>query len=221
VSLLQRISAKRSQDASPPSSNGETTPSTAYPTPTSTGPRQPLRVDTASLDPLSSIKHQNKSAYPAFAHSGAGTLFRRDEGTQRTRSPGPVTAGPELSKRMEFPGFGPNAPPTKPSNRSSGSSVRHSFNGTEVINLGALGTPTPPSASDTPSPFGTPERDLASRTVGAGAGHARGGSAGNWGALAARGVQFQGPQTAAPGNEPRANVPWLSAVDGPGTGGRW
>jgi len=210
VSLLQRISAKRTQEASPSSSTGETTPSTAYPTPTSSMPsRQTLRVDTASLDTAALRQHQNKSAYPTFAANAAGTLLRSEE-KAGSRSPGPVTAGPDL-RRMEFPGFSQN----KSSNRSSNSSVRHSFNGTEVVNLG-LSSPTPPSGNSSPFTTPAPEPAPSSRAVG----HARSGSAGNWSSLA-RSVAFQGPQTAAPGNEPRANVPWLSAVDGPSTGSRW
>ena len=102
VSRLQRI---QKQEPSPPTT-GETTPSTAYPTPTnSMPPRQPpLRLDTASLDQPALNKTQNKSAYPAFAPN-AGAMFRKDENAG-SRSPGPVTAGPDLGRqRMEFPGF--------------------------------------------------------------------------------------------------------------------
>lgn len=107
VSMLQRIqNQKRPQEQSPPASTGEMTPLTAYPTPTnSMPPRQPpLRLDTASLDQPALNKTQNKSAYPAFAPN-AGSMFRKDESTG-SRSPGPVTAGPDLGRqRMEFPGF--------------------------------------------------------------------------------------------------------------------
>ncbi|KZV77585.1 hypothetical protein PENSPDRAFT_596642 [Peniophora sp. CONT] len=210
ISRLQRLQ-NHPQDPSPPTSAGDTTPSTAYPTPTnSMPPRQSLRLDTTSLDQPALSKTQNKSAYPAFAPN-AGAMFRKDENTG-SRSPGPVTAGPDLGRqRMEFPGFSNQGNANK---RSSGSSVRHSFNGTEVINLG-LKSPTPPSGSS--SPFATPAPDL---TPPRAVGHARSGSAGNWSTLA-RSVAFPGPQTAAPINEQRANVPWLSAVDGPGTAARW
>ncbi|KAI0322306.1 hypothetical protein OF83DRAFT_1167685 [Amylostereum chailletii] len=199
VSLLARISAKRNQDtASNGSSGGETTPSASYP-PSNVPSRQTLRVDTSSLD-APAMKHQNKSAYPSFAPNGV--LFAANENSGN-RSPGPVTAGPDLGSRQrtEFAAYG--QPKKGHSKHSSNSSVRHSFNGTEV-NL-ALNTPS--TASGTSTPFTpTPEATTTSRP----AGHARSGSAGNWGNLS-RSVAFHGPQTAAPGNEAKANIPWLAA----------
>lgn len=112
-------------------------------------------------------------------------------------SPGPVTAGPDLGSRQLI-NFGQT-----PKQRTSGSNVRHSFNGTE-INLDL----TPPSVA---TPFAAPQPEAA---VPRANGHSRSGSVGNWVSLSRHLVApspLHGPQSASPGNEGKFNTPWLTA----------
>ncbi|KAI0275115.1 hypothetical protein BC834DRAFT_840041 [Gloeopeniophorella convolvens] len=184
VSLLQRISAKRNQEV--------VTDVTYQP------PSRPrtgsLKLDTSSLDQPSIKQQQNKSAYPSFAAKG---LFSQANESSGGLSPGPVTAGPDLGSRQLI-NFG-QAPKQTPARSSS--NVRHSFNGTEVgLNL------TPPPAA----PFPAPQPETAAPRVN---GHARSGSAGNWGSFSrhlAAPSPLHGPQSASPGNEGKLNTPWLS-----------
>lgn len=100
VSLLARISAKRSQESSTNTSTPVESPSSFQFTRPPTGT---LRVDTSTLD--TSLK-QNKSAYPTFARNGV--LLPAPEDI-KAKSPAPVTAGPDLgrhnSSRLEIVGY--------------------------------------------------------------------------------------------------------------------
>lgn len=196
VSLLARISAKRNQDAVNSAQNPDLAPSPSYQQNSRPGA---LRVDTSSLD-QPNIK-QNKSAYPSFAANGV--LFPNGE-TSGSLSPGPVTAGPDLGRqRADFIGYGQSRLNTR-----SSSTARHSFNGSD-INLN-LNTPPPTSGQTSPFAMSTSETPTARQ-----GGHARAGSAGNWGSFSRSGhlaapSPFHGPQSANPGNEARMNTPWLS-----------
>lgn len=98
VSLLARISAKRTQDSGTPVDN-----SSGYQL--SRPPTGSLRVDTSSLD-AAAKKPQNKSAYPTFASNGV--LIPANDNAP-LRSPAPVTAGPDFgrqsSDRLEIVGY--------------------------------------------------------------------------------------------------------------------
>jgi hypothetical protein len=102
-SLLARISAKRTQEAS--NSNSASTPVDASPPPNgfqfnARPPTGSLRVDTSALD--NPAPKQNKSAYPSFASNGL--LHHTPEPT--AQSPVPVTAGPDLGRpRLEIAGY--------------------------------------------------------------------------------------------------------------------
>ncbi|KAA1468531.1 hypothetical protein DENSPDRAFT_472297 [Dentipellis sp. KUC8613] len=204
VSLLARISAKRTQDAVNTAVNGDMgNMSNNYQT-SSRPPTGSLRVDTSSLDPPA-IK-QNKSAYPSFAANGV--LFSSAEQTG-SRSPGPVTAGPDLGRRGDFAALSQS----RLNKNTSSSNPRHSFNGTEV-NLN-LNTPPPVSGHTSPFTVSTPENNAAVRPNG----HARSGSAGNWASYSRSGhlaapTPFHGPQSASPGNEGKLNTPWLEVGGG-------
>ncbi|KAI0067753.1 hypothetical protein BV25DRAFT_1867550 [Artomyces pyxidatus] len=212
VSLLARISAKRNQDAVNAAHNGELPGSTNnyQPPATSRPPTGSLRVDTSSLD-SAAVKQHHKSAYPSFAANGI--LYPSNEGSGNV-SPGPVTAGPDLGRqRGDFVNYGQSKQTGKGS--SSNGNARHSFNGSDVsINLS-----TPPTASGHSSPFAvaTPDNTTARPN-----GHARSGSAGNWGNFSRSGhlaapSPFHGPQSASPGNEGKLNTPWLSTESGSGS----
>lgn len=87
VSLLARISAKRKEEASTPTTatpGGANGPEGQAFTFTKPGA---LRVDTTVLDNAS--MKQNKSAYPTFASNAVSAI-----------SPGPVTAGPDFGRHM-------------------------------------------------------------------------------------------------------------------------
>lgn len=190
VSLLQRISAKRNQEVA---ANVET----AYQPPSR--PRTgSLRVDTSSLDQPSIKQQQNKSAYPSF--TAKGVLFSQANESSGGLSPGPVTAGPDLGSRQLI-NFGQT--PKQSTARTSGSNVRHSFNGTEIhLDL------TPSSVA---TPFAAPQPEAA---VPRANGHSRSGSVGNWVSLSrhlAAPSPLHGPQSASPGNEGKLNTPWLTA----------
>ncbi|KAI0050716.1 hypothetical protein FA95DRAFT_552046 [Auriscalpium vulgare] len=211
VSLLARISAKRNQEAASAAHSENTTP-TSYQA-ASRPPTGSLRVDTSSLD-SSTMKQHHKSAYPTFATNSV--LYPSNEGSGNV-SPGPVTAGPDLGRqRANFVDYPQNK---AASNKGSNGNARHSFNGSDVsLNLNT----TPPNASGHSSPFGvaTPDNSgVAARPNGHG--HARSGSAGNWGSfarsghLAAPSPFHNGPQSASPGNEAKlSSTPWLAPEAG-------
>jgi tristetraprolin/butyrate response factor 1 len=188
VSLLQRISAKRNQEVV--ATNVETN----YQPPSR--PRTgSLRVDTSSLDQPAIKQQQNKSAYPSF--TAKGVLFSQANDSSGGLSPGPVTAGPDLGSRQLIH-FGQTS-----KQRTSGSNIRHSFNGTEMtLDL----TPA--------TPFAAPQPETA---VPRATGHSRSGSVGNWANLSrhlAAPSPLHGPQSASPGNEGKLNTPWLTAEQG-------
>lgn len=108
ISLLARISAKRTQEISGGNTTNSSTPVDLNPPSSgfqfSRPPTGSLRVDTSTLDnPV--MKQQNKSAYPSFASNGL--LLPGQE--QSMRSPVPVTAGPDLGRhnnsRIEIVGY--------------------------------------------------------------------------------------------------------------------
>lgn len=141
-------------------------------------PTGSLRVDTSVLD-NSSMKQQNKSAYPTFASNG---IMLPAPEPIRAKSPAPVTAGPDLGRynaaRREIVGY--NATGSKPGHGTR-SNPRHSFSG--EIDLGF--SPSPPATGNSyglSSPDTTP---TTATTASAGRvnGHVRGGSAGNWSTL--------------------------------------
>lgn len=89
--------------------------------------------------------------------------------------------------------------------RTSGSNVRHSFNGTEI----SLNLTPPPAAS-----FAAPQPEAA---VPRASGHSRSGSVGNWVSLSrhlAAPSPLHGPQSASPANEGKLSTPWLSPDQG-------
>jgi len=154
-----------------------------------------LRVDTSSLDQPSIKQQQNKSAYPSFA--AKGVLFSQANESTGGLSPGPVTAGPDLGSRQLI-NFGQTS--KQNTARTSGSNVRHSFNGTEV-DLNFIPGPS----------FVAPQPEAA---VPRANGHSRSGSVGNWVSLSrhlAAPSPLHGPQSASPGNEGKLNTPWLTA----------
>ncbi|EKM83463.1 hypothetical protein AGABI1DRAFT_33015 [Agaricus bisporus var. burnettii JB137-S8] len=164
VSLLARISAKRTES----NGNGLTTPVDLNKNGFQFGrpSNGKLRVDTTV--PLTK---QNKSAYPSFTSNGI-LMPANDQTTPQ--DPAPVTAGPDLgtqrNARLDIVGFS-NATPKK---AAAGSSIRHSFNGTEGdLNLGSVPTGhnytlSTGEVSSHVNP--TPRLN----------GHVRTGSAGNW-----------------------------------------
>lgn len=99
VSILARISAKRGQDPNNLATPIDSANGFQFTRP----PTGSLRVDTSTLD--ASVK-QNKSAYPSFASNGI--LLPAPEPV-RAKSPGPVTAGPDLGRhnnsRREIVGY--------------------------------------------------------------------------------------------------------------------
>ncbi|EIM83474.1 uncharacterized protein STEHIDRAFT_160055 [Stereum hirsutum FP-91666 SS1] len=214
VSLLARISAKRNQDNTNAAANA--TPTNTHSNDSSpngyqSGSRPPtgaLRVDTSSLD-QPNLKHQNKSAYPSFAANGV--LFANE--TSGNRSPGPVTAGPDLGPRSrpDFASYTQTQSRLNNSTSSSNSNIRHSYTGSNEMNT--------PAASGHTSPF---PGENANNSTGRVGGHSRGSSVGNWGGVSRSGhlaapSPFGGPQSANPGAEVQAryNTPWLSPEVGP------
>ncbi|TFL06482.1 hypothetical protein BDV98DRAFT_647559 [Pterulicium gracile] len=165
ISLLTRIKTQASNPmtATTPTSDN-ITPMSAFP---STRPAA-LRVVTA-LDNAAASKQQNKSAYPSFA--GNGVLLPASE-NQGLKSPAPVTAGPDLGGRNNF-AYGA---PSRHKTNSSSSSVRNSYSGDDLELIrsahqaGVTGFALTPSDTSVQTPRAN--------------GHARTGSAGNWGNIA-------------------------------------
>ncbi|PPQ63521.1 hypothetical protein CVT24_004749, partial [Panaeolus cyanescens] len=200
VSLLARIS-QRSQEQN--GNNVAATPVDMTSNSTFQFTRPPtgsLRVDTSALDGPS-VSKQNKSAYPSFASNGI--LLPAPEPIP-TKSPAPVTAGPDLGRhnlaRMEIVGFPSHQ---KKHSTSSISNSRHSLNGSE----GDLTfSPSPPATGHS---YGLSSTDSAPN--GRVNGHVRGGSAGNWGSFSRSSLSNStsafGPSQA---GEIMSNSPWSS-----------
>jgi len=199
VSLLARISAKRTQDTG---SNSSSTPVDNNVNNFQFGgaQKQRLKVDTSALD-RNSMKGQNKSAYPSFASNGV--LMAAPENIT-AKSPAPVTAGPDLGRhnnaRMEIVGYNQRMNKTPPSN------IRHSASGSEDISYQA-------SQSMANNSYALPSGDGNSSAPRVN-GHVRAGSAGNWGNFAPSnrvGNQFPVsayPHAPSPAADGPANSPW-------------
>ncbi|KAM6497968.1 hypothetical protein JOM56_005916 [Amanita muscaria] len=174
VSLLARISAKRNQETNNSVPDSTPTKNVSFARPAVGS----LRVDTSSLDGPS-LK-QNKSAYPSFASNGI-LLPATDHVS--TKSPGPVTAGPDLGRhnasRMEIVGFS-NQRAAKAINSSD---LDLNFKQTSV--LSPIDNLTTPRASGH---------------------HVRGSSSGtatNW-------ISRNGPMSAFPHGSSQSSAPWSS-----------
>ncbi|KAF9452548.1 hypothetical protein P691DRAFT_208576 [Macrolepiota fuliginosa MF-IS2] len=195
VSLLARISAKRNES----NAGGLATPvelnKNGFQFSRATTGK--LRVDTA----VPATK-QNKSAYPSFASNGI--LLPAGDQTS-SQEPAPVTAGPDLGRqhnaRLEIVGFNN----TTSKKTTAGSSIRHSFNGTEVdLNLGSL--PTGPSHNYTLSTSDDSSHVAAAPRVN---GHVRAGSAGNWASFSRSQLANSSyPGSSSPAADRMAGSPW-------------
>lgn len=202
VSLLARISGKRSQESNSLSNSVDNFQFGRPPTGS-------LRVDTSVLD-TSSMK-QNKSAYPTFASNGI--LLPAPESTSQ-KSPAPVTAGPDLGRhnnaRREIVGYNNQQPQrVHKSNASTSSSVRQSFNGSDAdVHFSS----SPPSGH---SSFTLASSDGPTRP----SGHVRAGSAGNWGSFSRSSHLSQSayPHAPSPAGEIMGNSPWSSTELAVGT----
>ncbi|KAF8527907.1 hypothetical protein BU17DRAFT_81146 [Hysterangium stoloniferum] len=157
VSLLTRIQNQRTADAQAAvnaAANAGSTPTEGSATPTFQFPQQrpgALRVDTSTIDTQLSMK-QNKSAYPYMNNQS----FSKTGEHVQLISPGPVTAGPDLGRSIArfdsaYDRFNKAQTPTvaqqAPTNMQTATNnpLRHSFNGTESLNLQAqLSLATPP-----------------------------------------------------------------------------
>lgn len=223
VSLLARISQRSQEQAN---NNVAATPVDMSSNNSFQFTRPPtgsLRVDTSALDGPS-VSKQNKSAYPSFASNGI--LLPAPEPIP-TKSPAPVTAGPDLGRhnlaRMEIVGF-PSVrylffffvfqtiidllyflQHQKKNSTSSISNSRHSLNGSE----GDLSfSPSPPATGHS---YGLSSTENAPN--GRVNGHVRGGSAGNWGSFSRSSLSnstsafSHGPSQA---GEIMSNSPWSS-----------
>ncbi|KAF7437123.1 hypothetical protein PC9H_003957 [Pleurotus ostreatus] len=178
VSLLARLTAKRSQENNNPSTPVEMNPPSnlQYSRP----PTGSLRVDTTQLDGPS-LSKQNKSAYPTFTSNGILMPAGDHSGN---KSPAPVTAGPDLGRhnlasRLEIVGY-PHQLRGGIKAVSNSSSVRRSLGGSDVD--GSF-SPSPP-ISGGQSSFGLAsavEPSTGSSHPSRIGGHVRAGSAGNWG----------------------------------------
>lgn len=192
VSLLARISAKRTHDASvaspttPVSSKDSSTPSQAT-FQHSKPAAGTLRVDTTVLD--NNGTKQNKSAFPSFASNAVSTM-----------SPGPVTAAPDFGRhnsvmRLNVMDVNQASQHSKDilirnlfanpsvynlqrlnSATSPNPAARHSFNGTEA----GITVNTSRPVSGGSSPFGLASSDGSSSNAATPV-HSRSGSASNWG----------------------------------------
>lgn len=213
VSLLARISAKRTES----NTSGLATPVELNKNAfqfgrSSTGK---LRVDT-TVPPTK----QNKSAYPSFTSNGI--LLPAGDQTS-SQEPAPVTAGPDLGRqhnaRLEIVGFNNVSPQTSPldtyndlrhvlqqvtpKKTTAGSSIRHSFNGTEVdLNVSSL--PTGPGHNYTLS-----TSDASSHAAPRPNGHVRTGSAGNWASFPRSQLSNSSyPGSSSPAADRMAGSPW-------------
>ncbi|KAF9498062.1 hypothetical protein BDN71DRAFT_1386233 [Pleurotus eryngii] len=176
VSLLARLTAKRSQENNNPSTPVELNPPSnlQYSRP----PTGSLRVDTTQLDGPS-LSKQNKSAYPTFTSNGILMPVGDHSGN---KSPAPVTAGPDLGRhnlasRLEIVGY----PHVSIKAVSNSSSVRRSLGGSDVD---GCFSPSPPVSGGQSSSFGLAsavEPSSGSSHSSRIGGHVRAGSAGNWG----------------------------------------
>ncbi|KAJ7596683.1 hypothetical protein C8J56DRAFT_293845 [Mycena floridula] len=208
VSLLARISAKRSQESTTNSSNTPIdSPSSFQFTRPPTGS---LRVDTSTLD--GPIK-QNKSAYPTFASNGI--LMAAPERI-KAKSPAPVTAGPDLGRhnnsRLEIVGYNQrsNAKATTPPSNAS-SNPRNSIGGSEDLNF----IPSPVTAGPVSSGHSYTLSSGDGNSGGRANGHVRAGSAGNWGNFT-RG-NYGSPSYPSPSAEATINSPWSTTELAVGT----
>ncbi|KII93382.1 hypothetical protein PLICRDRAFT_26628 [Plicaturopsis crispa FD-325 SS-3] len=205
ISLLARISARRSQDMTAGTGTNNNTPVDM--SPPSNGfqfnarpPTGSLRVDTSALD-KASVK-QNKSAYPSFASNNGLMLPNQEQAS--AKSPAPVTAGPDLGRynnsRVDIVGYNQqqrlhNKTP------SNGSNVNANYNTSPNVSIQSA------------FPHSSNENSLSGSSVGRG--HARSGSAGNWGSIA-RGSHLAAPSpypnTSSPGGEAmHNNSPWSTS----------
>ncbi|TDL28793.1 hypothetical protein BD410DRAFT_863436 [Rickenella mellea] len=209
VSLLQRISAQRSQDVTTPiatTPGGKESPSQnnyQFTKP----PTGSLRVDTNVLDAAGA--KQNKSAFPTFASNIVSAI-----------SPGPVTAGPDFGRHNSMARVNVVDASQQRLEKTGTSSVRHSFNGTEGITLNSLR-----SVSGNSSPFGmlttdTPTSSTGTPVQGHGHGHSRSGSSGTWGSFSSHNGHLAAPSpyshSPSPGNDlPSGNAaassPWATS----------
>ena len=92
--------------------------------------------------------------------------------------------------------------------------VRHSFNGGEIALDLSASTPT------APAPFALPA-DMQPQRAARLNGHARSGSAGNWGAATRAGHLTAYPLSSIPGGELKANMPWADYPAARRTGNNW
>ncbi|KAJ3936637.1 MAG: hypothetical protein NXY57DRAFT_144052 [Lentinula lateritia] len=199
VSLLARISAKRTQDTG---SNSSSTPVDNNVNNFQFGgaQKQRLKVDTSALD-RNTMKGQNKSAYPTFASNGV--LMAAPDNIS-AKSPAPVTAGPDLGRhnnvRMEIVGYNQRMDKTPPSN------IRHTTTGSEDISYQASQSMAGNPYNTLPSGDGAPSAPRVN-------GHVRAGSAGNWGNFASNrpNTQFSVsayPHGPSPAGDGPSNSPW-------------
>jgi len=142
---------------------------------------------------------QNKSAYPSFAGNPMHLSSNEQSSSQEAA---PVTAGPDLGRhqnaRLEIVGFN-SATPKK---ATAGSSIRHSFNGTDDFNL--TSPPTGPGHNYTLS-----TGDAMSHAAPRMSGHVRAGSAGNWGSFTRSQLANSAyTGSSSPAAEIIANSPW-------------
>ncbi|TFK23081.1 hypothetical protein FA15DRAFT_488679 [Coprinopsis marcescibilis] len=197
-------------------------------------PTGSLRVDTSVLDGTS-VKQQNKSAYPSFASNG---IMLPAPESIRPKSPAPVTAGPDLGRynaaaRREIVGYNVRHIPSSfrlcrklidpiPSSdhyhdtqqqqgpkkgHASHSNPRHSFSGELDLSY-----PSPPPTGGSHGLNSADHNNATTPTTGSSIGsassrHVRGGSAGNWSSL----VRSNLVNSAFPhGSSPAGDSPWSS-----------
>ncbi|KAF9073819.1 hypothetical protein BDP27DRAFT_1390860 [Rhodocollybia butyracea] len=200
VSLLARISAKRTHDTG---SNSSSTPVdnnvNSFQHPQFGGAqKQKLKLDTTTLDRNTK---QNKSAYPTFTSNGVLMMAAPENIT--AKSPAPVTAGPDLGRhnnaRMEIVGYNQRMNKTPPSN------ARHTASGSEDISYQT-------SQSMAGNSYALPSGDANANSSTRVNGHVRAGSAGNWGNFSSRPAnQFPVsayPHASSPGGDGPINSPW-------------
>ncbi|KXN83600.1 Zinc finger protein zfs1 [Leucoagaricus sp. SymC.cos] len=204
VSLLARISAKRTESNASNLATPVEINESAFPFGRPGADK--LRINTTV--PASK---QNKSAYPTFASNGI--LLPAGDQTPQQMEPAPVTAGPDLGRqhnaRLEIVGFNNQGTPKK---TTAGSSIRHSFNGTEVdMNLASLPTGSSHtytlSTGDASSPHGV--ANTAATTTPRVNGHVRTGSAGNWASFSRSQLANSSyPGSSSPAADRMTGSPW-------------